>query len=84
MTEEPARPPIDWKSITDELADYGRDLATRLSGRTRANARRAQEGEYRVDNLLEDVKDFWKYLAEDVERGVDCWRANVLRRTDVD
>ncbi len=83
MSEEHERRPIDWGSIGDELTQYGHELIDRLSNKTKENAGLAQKGEYRVDNLLDDVKCFWKNLAGDIDRGVDWWRDKVLRRTDV-
>ncbi len=84
MSDAHERPPIHWESIADEIASYGHTVADRLRDALKTNGPLVQKGEYRVDNLLDDVKTFWTQLASDVERGVDCLNRNVVRRTDVD
>ena len=84
MSDARERPPIKWESIADEIACYGKEVAERISCTIKKNAPLVEKGEYGVDTLFDDVKTFWKTLAEDVGRGVDCVNDHVLRRTDVD
>jgi hypothetical protein len=84
MSDAHERPPIHWESIADEIASYGKEVAERISCTIKKNAPLVQKGEYRVDDLLDDVKTFWKTLGDDVGRGVDCLNQKVVRRPDVD
>ena len=84
MSDAHERPPINWESVADEIASYGHTVAERISYTIKKNGPPRENGEYRVDNFLDDVKTFWTLLAGDVERGVDCLNRNVVRRTDVD
>jgi len=78
----PARPPIDWEAIVGELKQYGHDVVERVGNGLKASAADARNGAYTTDRLLDDVKDFWRELANDVDRGIENWKKYVEHRGD--
>ena len=79
----PPRPPIDWEAIVGELMSYGHDVVERIGSGLKASVADAKNGEYTADRLLEDVKDFWRELSNDVDRGIENWKTYVEHRGDV-
>jgi hypothetical protein len=77
MSEEQDRSPIGWEAIADELTEYSHQLLEAVSTRSKRNAGLAQQGEYRMDHLLDDADWFWRALAESLQYAVKTAEAGL-------
>jgi hypothetical protein len=78
----PPRPPIDWEGLVGELTQYGHDVVERVGEALKTDAEYAKKGEYTADRMLDDVKAFWRAVADDVDRGIENWKKYVEHRGD--
>ena len=62
----PPEEPPKWEDLIQEWADGTKSTVDRYAERALLNIKRARRGEYGLGAWLDDVKWFWKGVADDV------------------